>query len=739
MHILPQDAHCIVTPDFPGPVRNGGIGTHCLHLAQFLKLGGCDVTILYTGAFEKEDAAYWARHFNEKDGIEFHTVTLPEEHFWHMGYEFNRRSREVAKFLEARTFAAIHFQEWRANGFIPMQRRRTLGTLAGAVLTITLHSSSEWIAEGSQIFPRGDFETLLASYAERYAVAHADLVMSPSAYMFEWAASHGWILPEKQAVVRYLTEGVESCPVPVALPDEVIFFGRLETRKGLELFVEALRRVSADIKADQRLKVLFLGKEGFVHTNVPACQYLETAAQDLASKFVFEIETGFDLHDCQRYLKGRPRALVVIPSLQDNYPFAVLECLQMGLRLVASRTDGIPEMVADASCLFAPTVPDLARVLREKLHQASGPTPSLYTLEDASDQWRVLLEETLPLLHAQSTARGVHHIPPAPSVRVTLCIAHYNYGAYLGDLLESLTRQTCPDFTVIVIDDGSTEESSVIAFNQLSQLHAAKGWRFLAKANGGIGQTRNHAAELAGTEFLIFMDADNTALPAMVETFLKAIERSSCDCLTSYFLAFPDGASPDPTAAVYGWMPPGPCLEAGFLANVYGDANFIIRRAAFDAVGGFTEDRHTSFEDWELLAKLALAGHQLDVIPEPLFLYRHTAQGFSRSTSAYQNQRRALRPYLAGLDGWQQRMLNGFVGSEAPFLLEEQEPREILVSYIRKLEARQAKLLSKLEAEKERHQRAKHKVELHRRKPRGFRKVWRALVSRFIADKGEPT
>ena len=48
-------------------------------------------------------------------------------------------------------------------------------------------------------------------------------------------------------------------------------------------------------------------------------------------------------------------------------------------------------------------------------------------------------------------------------------------------------------------------------------------------------------------------------------------------------------------------------------------------------------------------------------------------------------------------------------------------------------------LLSSHADEKERHQRAKHKVEIHRRKPRGLRKVWRALVSRFIADKGEPT
>ena len=103
-------------------------------------------------------------------------------------------------------------------------------------------------------------------------------------------------------------------------------------------------------------------------------------------------------------------------------------------------------------------------------------------------------------------------------------------------------------------------------------------------------------------------------------------------------------------------------MEAGAYENVFGDANFIIRKDSFISVGGFKEDRGTSYEDWDFLARLAIAGYQIDVIPDFLFLYRHTEDGFSRTTSTYQNHNRVLKAYFEATPIWNKRLISNSVG-----------------------------------------------------------------------------
>lgn len=735
---MPKKSHCIVTPEFLGPTGDGEIGKYCHHLMRLLRQLESEVTIVFTGSFEKGDADHWLRHFRDQHGVEFYTIVLPENRIhWNSGFSFNLNSRAVAEFLEGRQFDAIHFQQWQGNGFIPMQRRRNLGTLPEAVVTITLHSSSEWLAEESQNLRRGSVENLLEGYCERYAVEHADLVISPTMHLIDRAISSGWKLPESRALLPCFIDVLPWAVIPEGIPDELIYYGRLETSKGLEVFAGALRNLvshSAQAGASKR-KVTFLGKPGIVKNKRAALDFLAELEDELRIAFQITVESDLDYPACQDYLSDHPSALVVIAPLQDSHPFTVLECLQQGSRFIASRIGGIPEMMADDSCLFEPTEPDLTAKLLEKLQQPGGATAAAYSSATLREQWRQLLEDTLPEIHR-------HKATPAISVaardgaakRVTICVPHYNHGDYLGDLLDSLEKQTSNDFTVIAVDDGSTCEFSRAAFARHADRHRDKGWRFLTKPNGGIGHTRNDAARHAQTDLLIFMDADNAARPAMVKTFLDAIDRSGCDCLTSHFLAFPDEAKPSTDNACYGHMPVGPCLEAGMLINVFGDANCIIRKTAYDAVGGFTEDRNTSYEDWELFARLALKGYRLDVVPEILFLYRHAAGGFSRATSLYANHLRAMRPYLEALPDWQRRAFLALAGCESPIApesqiaMERQTTIERLQSRLHKFEARQVELKSKL-------QEARSKLnvgnERHGSKPRGLRRIGRTLKKFF--------
>jgi glycosyltransferase involved in cell wall biosynthesis len=247
-----------------------------------------------------------------------------------------------------------------------------------------------------------------------------------------------------------------------------------------------------------------------------------------------------------------------------------------------------------------------------------------------------------PVLQGRTEAAGALH------PLVTVCVPHYNLGAHLPAALTSLEQQTYRALEVLVIDDGSADPASRAVFEEMRQRHPS--FRFLQQDNAGIGATRNRGLREAAGAYFLPVDADNVSRPDMVECFVRAIERRpDVAALTCYFLAFECDEDITAEAFSFACRPTGGPHLLACLRNVYGDANAIFRVEALRAVGGYEEDRGTSFEDWELFVKLVHAGHAVDVLPEALFYYRHRPGGFSRVTDAHANQARVLRQF-AGLE-----------------------------------------------------------------------------------------
>jgi glycosyltransferase involved in cell wall biosynthesis/GT2 family glycosyltransferase len=650
--------HCIVTPDIIGPITNGGIGTACFHLARYLRSMGDEVDILFTGPCEIQSNDHWREYYSREYGIGYFAALdfppLPYQPI-HEGRWYMQRSMVIHQWLKGRTYDQIHFQEWQANGFCAMQARRTTGAYPETLLTICLHSSSEWQRQGMRRFPDSGLEDTLLDYCERYAVEHADLAIFPSRHMLEWCETNGWSLPAEKLVVPYHIDVKAKDSRRIEKITELVFFGRLETRKGLEIFVQALTDAA---RTHPLPRITFMGKFGRTSEG-PAEEYL---ARHLGpSGISYSAITDKSAGECLAYLEESPDAAVVIPSLMDNLPYTVYECIAHGIPLIAARTGGIPEMVRSEDHLFEPTAKSLAERLRQVIDKGLSALPKSKLPETAKELWQ-RLRGFAPKRNftAQRPARIIH---PAD---ITICIAHYNYGDYLPELLASLDKQTVNGFAVVVVDDGSTDAKSREVFDALSAKYQRAGWTFLRKTNGGIGHTRNFAAAQAKTDYIVFMDADNIAEPHMIERFVHAMGIFDGDVLTCYLRGFKNHPDLAQRSIVYSYMPPGPCLEAGHHVNVFGDANAIVRRCGFLQVGGFGEDRHSSYEDWELLARLALHGCKVDVLPEHLFLYRHTDEGFSRNTSLYLNRARILRAYQDGTPKWAGRMLHAMASGSNP-------------------------------------------------------------------------
>jgi glycosyltransferase involved in cell wall biosynthesis len=97
-------------------------------------------------------------------------------------------------------------------------------------------------------------------------------------------------------------------------------------------------------------------------------------------------------------------------------------------------------------------------------------------------------------------------------MQTSVIIPAYNYGAFVGEAVESVQRQTIGDFEIIVIDDGSTDDTAEV----VSRIRDSR-LRYIRTENRGIGAARNEGLRHAQGQFIAFLDADDRWRPEKLE------------------------------------------------------------------------------------------------------------------------------------------------------------------------------------------------------------------------------
>lgn len=100
----------------------------------------------------------------------------------------------------------------------------------------------------------------------------------------------------------------------------------------------------------------------------------------------------------------------------------------------------------------------------------------------------------------------------------SIVIPTYNYGRYVGRAIDSALACRGPAREVIVVDDGSTDDTTAVLQAYGSQIIACR------QANQGVSVARNRGIAAASGEFVVCLDADDTLLPEALETFAAVIE-----------------------------------------------------------------------------------------------------------------------------------------------------------------------------------------------------------------------
>jgi glycosyltransferase involved in cell wall biosynthesis len=219
---------------------------------------------------------------------------------------------------------------------------------------------------------------------------------------------------------------------------------------------------------------------------------------------------------------------------------------------------------------------------------------------------------------------------------VSVIMPAYNVASYIGEAIASVLAQTHRDVELMVVDDGSTDSTAMIAAH-----FAARDSRvnLLRQPNGGISNARNHALRCSRGEFLAILDSDDVWEPEFLEAQLAVLRaRPDVDIVTGngWFLGSrlhgrPVRPTPDPR--------PEPTL-ASILADE--EAIFIMsvmRRRVYETVGPFDESMRTN-EDYDYWLRAAIAGFTFTRNDRPLAHYRR------RDDSLSANEVRMMRGIL---------------------------------------------------------------------------------------------
>jgi GT2 family glycosyltransferase len=210
---------------------------------------------------------------------------------------------------------------------------------------------------------------------------------------------------------------------------------------------------------------------------------------------------------------------------------------------------------------------------------------------------------------------------------VSILTPAYNSGKFIRQTLDSALKQTFTDFEMIVVDDGSTDDT-----RRIVKEYADRDRRIhlISQPNGGIAAARNRAMRLARGRFLALLDSDDLWLPTYLSDQLAILaERPDIDVLSSNAINFGGAFDGTPLLPIR-WRGGIRLVSLLELINVEDSLCIlsIFRREVTDAIGGFDITLRRS-EDYDLWLRATVAGYRIAVNPKPLGLYRRRPDSVS--------------------------------------------------------------------------------------------------------------
>lgn len=223
---------------------------------------------------------------------------------------------------------------------------------------------------------------------------------------------------------------------------------------------------------------------------------------------------------------------------------------------------------------------------------------------------------------------------------ISVLIPTYNRASLLSQTVQSALAQTGVDHEVIVVDDGSTDDSQSL----LEALGPRT--RCFRQENRGVSSARNCALRQSSAEFVLFLDSDDLLLPGALATLSAFLHHHpTVDVVHSDGYIVDAEANPIGTLSAYRGAPPRHTLDAFVLKPRIHLASCLMRRAALDLMEGPFDEKMIGYEDWDLFVRLMAQGARFDYLATLTCCYRIHGQNKSAPKSSVADRRRTSLVY----------------------------------------------------------------------------------------------
>lgn len=548
----------------------------------------------------------------------------------------------------------VESPEYKALALFVRQRQLTdANYLPGVAVAVTLHTP-EFIVRRHNQEPEYTLPQYWLGEQEKALIAAAHGVYAPSAFIARELRA------ELEAPELPITIGPNPF-VPAALPSqaesydprEILFYGRLEARKGV---LELLETCARAWRAGVDFRLTLLGP------SIPFPPRRQEMADFIERRHAEWIEEGRLL-----VIRGLPRdqalertrraAVIVIPSLWENFPYTCLEAMGAGQIVVASDHGGMAEMIGtDGQCGFLFSWKEPESLLRQ-LEKALALDPATRTsigsaarervtklcdpetvVKEREAFYREVIEkaqkdsEGFPFLGRHLGAEPVLALPTKEDTPlISVVIPHYNLGEFLPEAVGSVLASDYPALEVLVIDDGSTDVASLEVLDSLEASGDSR-LRIVRQANTGLSGVRNAGARLAKGDWVAFVDADDAVGPDFFRRAAEILRRYRNVHIVASWVRF----FGNDNGIWHAWNLQFPYLLAHNLMIPI----CLVRKESFLRFGQNERRMFYGLEDFESWISMVGAGCGGVAIPEVLTRYR------VRGASMFQSINREQQMYL---------------------------------------------------------------------------------------------
>jgi glycosyltransferase involved in cell wall biosynthesis len=209
---------------------------------------------------------------------------------------------------------------------------------------------------------------------------------------------------------------------------------------------------------------------------------------------------------------------------------------------------------------------------------------------------------------------------------VSVILPVYRGERFVAAAIESVLAQTCRRFELVIINDGSPDESA----REIKRFLPNPRIRYLAQANGGVAAARNAGIANATGDLIALIDQDDLWLPEKLERQIAYLDshpkvglvHSRVECIDAH------GESRPCTDAIWVYPFEGLCAGQLLLGNGIAPLTVLLRRGCIDDVGAF-DQRYAPADDWELWMRIARR-HPLGFLDEVTARYRFHDQNISQ-------------------------------------------------------------------------------------------------------------